>query len=333
MPGLRRTKRLIATLACAAGVLSPSAVYAQERPEWRSLAPMLTPRTEAAAAVLDGEIYVMGGYAPPAESVPIVEIYNPEQDTWRPGPPLPLPVNHAMAVTFHGEIYLFGGYVGYALGSQFSVISVPTDRTFVLRDGTWAEISPLPEARAAGGAAVVDGRILIVGGVGEDGANATDSLVYEPVRDSWATRPGLEFPRQHLGVTSARGRAYAIGGRYDLLNSNMSVVERLDSPTARWTTLAPMPTPRGGLGTAATRNGWVVAVGGEGPEATYPEAEAFSLKRRRWFSFPPMLTPRHGLGVVAIGNVVYAIGGGTEPSYSYSGANEAIDLSTARLAN
>ena len=325
----RGTGVLLATLVFGATTVSPST--AAPKLAWRTLSPAPTPRTEAAAAVLNGEIYLMGGYAPPAESVPVVEIYNPEQDSWRPGPPLVLPVNHAAAATLDDTIYILGGYLGYALGSSFALLAAPTDGAFALRGGTWQPIAPLPAPRAAGGAAVVNGKIYVAGGVLEDGSNATTTLIYDPRRDAWSETRGLRLPRQHLGVAATAGSVFAVGGRLDLLDSNTWEAERLSPPARRWTSLSPMPTARGGLGLAATAGGLLVAVGGEGPGSTFEEVEAYSIARERWFSLPDLPTPRHGLGVVAIGDVVYAIAGGTEPSYSYSSVNEALDLSALRF--
>jgi hypothetical protein len=326
---VRRVAAFTGLILLLAGATGAPRAAARPSPEWRTLAPAPTPRTEAAAAVLDGEIYLIGGYAPPAVTVPIVEIYDPTRDEWRPGPPLPVPVNHAAAAVAGDTIYVFGGFLGYALGSQFSAIARPTDVAYALRDGAWEAVAPLPAARAAGGAAAVGDEIYVVGGVLEDGSNARTMLVYDVAGDVWSERKGPSLPRQHLGVTAAKGSVFALGGRFDLLNSNVSVADRF-APGSGWVSSPMMPTARGGLGAAATDNGFVVAVGGEGPSSTHPQAEAFSVARRRWLSLPPLPTPRHGLGVVAVGNTVYAIAGGTEPSYSYSTTNEAIDLSALR---
>jgi non-specific serine/threonine protein kinase len=327
-PHVRRLEAFVSLICLFAGLPAPA--LAGEAPQWRTLAPAPTPRTEAAAVALDGEIYLIGGYAPPAVTVPLVEIYDPQLDEWRTGPPLPVPVNHAAAAVADGTIYVFGGFHGFALGSQFSAASAPTAGAYALRDGSWEAVAPLPAPRAAGGAAAIGKKIYVVGGVLEDGSNAETTLVYDVERDEWTESPGLPFPRQHLGVAAARGDVYALGGRYDLLNSNVSVTDRFAPASGRWKSVAPMPTARGGLGAATTGNGLIVTVGGEGPSATYPQAEAFSVARNRWSSLPPLPTPRHGLGVVAVGNTVYAIAGGTEPSYSFSTTNEAIYLGALR---
>jgi non-specific serine/threonine protein kinase len=80
---------------------------------------------------------------------------------------------------------------------------------------------------------------------------------------------------------------------------------------------------------AATANGFVVAVGGEG-SATFEEAEALDVDAGAWRSLPPMPTPRHGLGVAAIGGVLYTLAGGPQPGLHVAATAEAIDLAPLR---
>ena len=287
---------------------------------WEELSALPTPRTEVAAAT-DGErIWVVGGFAEDGATVPTSEVYDPDDDAWTPGPDLPLGVNHAMAAAEGGVVYVVGGY-REGLGD-------PSDRAFALIEGGWRELAPMPEPRAAGGVAVVQRKLYVVGGVGPGGL-AASTLVYDPSAETWSETEGLLTPREHLGVASDGKLVYAVGGRTGGIGSNLGAAEAFDPAAGMWETLPEMPTPRGGLAAAGTENGFVVAPGGEA-DATFEEAEAFDTGSGRWVSLPPVPTARHGLGVVAVGDVVYVIGGGTEPGLSVSGANERIDLAPLR---
>ena len=308
---------------------TPAPASAGRGPQWESLAPAPTPRTEAAAVALAEEIYLMGGFVLGGASVPLVEIYDTVTDTWRPGPPLPIPVNHAYAAAVDGTVYIFGGYLGPAFGGALQPLALPTDRAFALQDGIWESIAPLPAPRGAGSAAVVGDKVYLVGGVDGDSL-AHETLVYDTRRDRWAEIDGLPPARQHLGVTSFRDHIYALGGRVDLLNSNMPYAHLLDARRAAWRELPMMPVASGGLGAAATSNGYVIGAGGEHQTGVFGDVNAFDVFRRKWRGLPDMPTPRHGLGVVAIGTKLFTLAGGTEPGYSYSTANEAIDLAAFR---
>lgn len=287
--------------------------------EWTSLSPVPTPRTEVAAAVAGGRIYVAGGFGPPDRTVATVEVYDIAADAWERGPDLPVAVNHAMAVALDETVYVLGGYL--AVGG-------PSDQAFALEDGRWNALPPMPEPRAAGGAAVASGRIYVVGGVGPDGV-ADNTMVFDPNSAQWTMVAGLERPREHMGVAGLADRIYAVGGRAGSL-AGFNDTEVYEPAADSWSSLPPLPTPRGGMAATATSNGFVVAAGGEEEGGTFDEAEAFDIEAARWLSLPPLPTARHGLGVVADGTTVYVIAGGTEPGLSFDGAMEAIDLSSLR---
>ena len=281
---------------------------------WKRLAPAPTERTEVAAGTAGGRIYIAGGFVAPGRSVALVEVYDPATDSYSRAPDLPVAVNHAMAASLDGVVYVLGGYTGE------TDLSAPTGRVFALRGGWWEELPPMPEVRAAGGAAAIGNRIYVAGGVGPRGL-ATSTLVYDVAAGSWSEAPGVPTPREHLGVATDGRRLYVVGGR----PPNTARAEAFDPATASWERLPDMPTPRGGLAAAGTSNGLIVAAGGEAQE-TFPEVEAFDVDERAWRRLEDLPTPRHGLGVVAVGDTVYVVAGGPEPGFAFSGAMEALDL-------
>src|SRR5688500_10867956 len=50
---------------------------------WEQRAPLPTPRSEVASAVLNGRIYVIGGYLAQGSVSDIVEVYDPIVDRWQ----------------------------------------------------------------------------------------------------------------------------------------------------------------------------------------------------------------------------------------------------------
>lgn len=282
--------------------------------EWMTLAPVPTPRTEVAAAVADGRIVVVGGFAPGA-TVATTEIYDVAEDRWSDGPDLPVAVNHAMGASHGGEAYVFGGTLS---DGEIS------DAAFVLRDGAWQPLPAMPEPRTAGGAAVAGGLIYVVGGIGPEGV-AERTQVFDPSAGRWSVTVGLGRPREHMGVAAVDDRVYAVGGRAGTL-AGFGDVEVLDPGSGSWSPLPALPTPRGGMAATATSNGFVVAAGGEEEGGTFDEVEAFDVDAERWAALPPMPTARHGVGVAAVDTTVYVIAGGVKPGLSFSGAVESIDL-------
>ncbi|XP_043960554.1 kelch repeat and BTB domain-containing protein 12-like isoform X3 [Gambusia affinis] len=91
---------------------------------WTECARMKYSRYRCGTAVLNGEIYILGGIGCVGEDcgqsrrcLSSVEIYNPDADSWRPGPTLPttllsLRTNGSNTGTVEGKLYLCGYYKG-----------------------------------------------------------------------------------------------------------------------------------------------------------------------------------------------------------------------------
>jgi N-acetylneuraminic acid mutarotase len=294
-------------------VLTPLLVAAgsAREPEWRSAPPLPVPRTEVAATAHGGSIAVAGGYLADGQTSARVDRFTPATQRWRRLPNLPQAVNHAMAAAWNGRLYVAGGYLGRGR---------PSRGAFVLSNGRWRALPRLPSARAAGGAAVVNGRLYVVGGVGTTGLARTAYVLDLRSPRRWRSTPA-PTRREHLAVTAARGRIYAVAGRLAGIDTNLDVVESWAPGERRWRRHAPVPGKRGGTAAAAVGR-YVVSVGGEEPRGTIASVFRFDSDANTWDALPPLPTPRHGLGAATVAGVVYAIGGGPVPGLTVSGANE-----------
>lgn len=302
------------SVAAALLVVAALAATAGAAPiEWEPRAPMPLPRTEVAAALVGSEIVVLGGLTLDGGASGRVDAYSPERDRWRRLPDLPIGVHHAMALGVGGRLYVLGGYT--ASGATLRA-------AFVLRGGGWRAISRMPFPRAAAGAGVAQGKIVVAGGVGEARRLARNALVYDIRSRRWSVVAG-PTPREHLGVTALGGVVYAIGGRTAGLDTNLLSFESFRPGERAWRRLQPVPDARGGTG-AAGLAGRVISVGGEEPGGTIAEVLAYRIADRRWVRLPDLPTPRHGVGVAAFRGRVYVIGGGPEPGLTVTSANEAL---------
>jgi N-acetylneuraminic acid mutarotase len=303
-----------ALLLAAAAVLACGAVVGAAPQRWRAAAPLPVPRTEVAAARLGKEIAVVGGYLPWGDTSAQADAYSPATDRWRRLPELPKALNHASAASWRGRLVVVGGYPG---------TRPPSRDAWIFENGGWRALPPMPAGRGAAGAAVIDNTLYVVAGVGPAGL-ARSSYAFDLVRRRWRTIPG-PMPREHLAVTAAAGRVYAIAGRTAGLDTNVRTVESYRPGSRRWIRHRQLPSSRGG--TAATARGnMIVSVGGEAPTGTIASVYGYDLRTRRWRQLPSLPTPRHGLGAVTFGKRVYVIGGGPQPGLTTSGANEFLEL-------
>ena len=282
---------------------------------WETRSPLPVPRTEVAAAVVGNEIAVVGGFNADGSHSARADMYSPSLDQWRRLPDLPASVHHGMAVGYKGRLYVLGGY-----GHDGS----PLRSAYALENGRWRALPRLPFPRAAAGAAVARGKIVVAGGVARvSGARlARNALSFDLRRRRWAIVPG-PTPREHLGVTALAGTVYAVAGRTSGLDTNVTHFQSYRPGDRSWRTLPAVPDARGGTGATAL-GGRIVSVGGEEPSGTIGEVYAYVVSSGRWLRLEDLPTPRHGLGVAAFAGRVFVIGGGPEPGLTVSGANEAL---------
>jgi hypothetical protein len=232
-------------------------------------------------------------------------------------------VNHAMAAAARGRLYVLGGY---------SSSGQPLRTAFVFDRGQWSRLPDLPESRAAAGAAVVGRTLYLMGGVTDGGRVgnrelARTGLALNLDTQRWSTVEG-PTPREHLGVTAARGSVYVVAGRTAGFDTNLNLVEAYVPSSRKWSKLPSVPGRRGGTGATTVSNS-IVSVGGEATEGTIRSVYRFNLTTRKWRRLPNMKSPRHGLAVVGFRGRVYAIAGGPTPGLSVSGANEFLRLARA----
>ena len=166
---------------------------------WATAAPMPEARTEVAAAVVRGEIVLVGGLTADGAPSARVDAYSPAADRWRRLPDLPAGVHHALAASDGRRLYVVGGY-GNLLGG-----GGPTRSAYVYDNRAWHALPRLPEPRAAGGAAVLHGKLYVLGGRAPGGLART-AFVLDLATRRWLLTPA-PTPREHLAVTAAAGRS------------------------------------------------------------------------------------------------------------------------------
>ena len=203
---------------------------------------MPTARQNMASTVLDGTIWVVGGLGTGSKGSPRVEGYDPVINGWKTGPDLPLRLHHEMAVTYKGEVVVMGGWIPKGSDPSAEVSS----RVLALRAGKWVRLPSLNRPRAAGAAAVVGDRIVVVGGQA-DGRLVDSTEVFDGKR--WRIGADIPTPREHLAAASDGEFVYAVGGRALSPDKNSAALERYDPATDKWQRLPDMPTvarrPRG----------------------------------------------------------------------------------------
>jgi N-acetylneuraminic acid mutarotase len=213
--------------------------------------------------------------------------------------------------------------------------------------GPRQEEQPLPRSYHA--AAVVNGKIYVMGGAGADNKPFASVQVYDPSAGTWAARASMPTARGLFGASAVGGTIYAVGGT-TRGRDKLAVVEAYDTITDTWTRRADMPTPRNALSTAVV-DGKVYAIGGWGydrPEGgwesidrttagqDFSAVEVYDPETDTWATRADMPTPRSHMTLSTLGGKIYAIGGGARIVAGRSGEwlslLEVYDTATNRWA-
>ncbi|NXI43362.1 KLH33 protein, partial [Galbula dea] len=156
---------------------------------WRRCQPLPMALCGHAACVLDGSVYVSGGCDEACQCQASLLRYIPGAPAKLLAPMNGQRAGHIMEEA-GGHLYVAGGLcqrdgmTGYRDQLTFEVYSPKLD--------TWVLLSPLPRAHVVGGAAVLGGELLVLGGYSHDTYQNTHLIhAYQPGSRRWITRGTL----------------------------------------------------------------------------------------------------------------------------------------------
>lgn len=283
-----------------------------------------TARDEVRAAEVGGRVYVGTGLVLRNGSLrSLDEMYrfDPARGVFQTLPDVPERVDHAAFVGNRGDLYVIGGYVD---GEPTAAVW-----RFSTRTRRWSALPPMRISRGAPAAAVIKGKIYVVGGssqaLGKPVA-VSDLEIYDIAARKWSRGPSMRTPRHHHGAAALGGRLIVAGGRGND-DLSLNTVEQFDPSTNRWTRLAPLPVGVGGLAVVAAA-GQIIAIGGGDDEEQWvsPATWALGPNDTTWRRLADLNLARHGHGAAAVGPDVYVFGGAPCPGYGRTNAVESLHV-------
>jgi N-acetylneuraminic acid mutarotase len=241
-----------------------------------------------------------------------------------------LPAHHVALAELGGKIYVFGGFTLAPSGPP-SWMPIGNAWEYDPVHDSWKPLRPMPTKRGAAAAAVVGGKIYVIGGAAipsgvtaltPSSPQAVVATVeeYDVATDTWRTRASMPTPRNHHALGAVNGKIYAIGGRVGSVfipwSNSLDLVEVYDPAQDRWGgELERMPTPRSGPAWGV-HNGRIYVAGGEYQDkrllAAFRSVESYEPSTNRWSVLPSMPNPRHGAAGGIIADRFYVVGGETQ---------------------
>jgi N-acetylneuraminic acid mutarotase len=242
---------------------------------WRQKTNMPTARDGHAASVVNGKIYVIGGEPSAQASIPTLEAYDPATDTWTQKANMPTRRTFACAAAVNGKLYVISGVrAGKPADPTWDTQADPVEATSAVEEydpatDTWARKANIPTRRDGAAAALVNGRIYVIGGTAALHNPPTPVVEeYDPATDTWTKKASMPTARMFPSAAVQGGRIYVMGG--GVWNAAIfSTVQMYDPTTDTWATHPPMNAQRWGLASGAA-NGRIYAIGGSG--VWYPGA-------------------------------------------------------------
>lgn len=166
--------------------LNTNEVYDPATNTWQTRMTMPTSRNHAAAGVVNGKIYVIGGrlasaFESTGSNTDVVEVYDPGTNAWgAAGLRMPTARSSMAFATFGNRILIAGGEIV----DRHMFAAIRAVEAYDPATNQWMELPTMPSARQGVSAAVIGDRLYVIGGhvqgtnIGGAGADSdeTDEL-------------------------------------------------------------------------------------------------------------------------------------------------------------
>uniref|UniRef100_A0AAA9TZH4 Kelch like family member 17 n=1 Tax=Bos taurus TaxID=9913 RepID=A0AAA9TZH4_BOVIN len=170
-------------------------VYSAERYDpltgtWTSIAAMSTRRRYVRVAMLDGNLYAVGGYDS-SSHLATVEKYEPQVNSWTPVASMLSRRSSAGVAVLEGALYVAGGNDGTSCLNSVERYSP--------KAGAWESVAPMNIRRSTHDLVAMDGWLYAVGG--NDGSSSLNSIEkYNPRTNKWVAASCMFTRRSSVGV-------------------------------------------------------------------------------------------------------------------------------------
>lgn len=263
------------TVITGSTTLTSTAKYTVHN-SWASVAAMPTGTAQSSAAVLGGDIYVIGGANASGTVLDNVQIYNPTTNTWSSGTALPTVTQHSSAAVVNNILYVFGGDNG---------VTAPTNAVWAYSPTTkaWTSMAPMLTARNGTLAVVEKNIVYVMGGNLGNGANFVATVEsYNPATNTWTEETPMDGAKDYpagglIGATIVSADGAVASGQIT------GDTEGYNATTNAWSDLTADPTARTGSCSGVISSA-LYDVGGyiNNDGAATTVNESYSLSTNKW---------------------------------------------------
>ena len=287
----------------------------------RKLPDLPIPTSEAAAIMINDDVYVCGGgTCRDVVSACTVQVYSVSHQTWNT---LPLsPQYYSQGVQINGHLVLIGGRESSS-GAVTNLVSTWNGR------GWHQELPPMSTKRIQPGVTTYQNLVVVAGGLGEDEQTLLSSIAILDITTlQWSTLENLTLPEpmfgmqftissEHLYVASAV-ISHDVATNTSTTNKTVwqlpltalenALTTEGDNVSHHWTKIAPTPYYRSAL---LQDTAHVVAVGGN-DQSGAPTLDVFVYdpNDNKWSKVGQLGVPRAHCAVVYLSSTSFIVCGG-----------------------
>jgi hypothetical protein len=174
-------------------------------------------RGGAGAVVHEGQIYLVAGIQNGHSDghVAWFDAFDPRTGQWRRLPDAPRPRDHFQVGIIDGKLYAAGGRRSSAATGQVFQLTVPEVDVYDFASGRWSTLPPsanIPTMRAGSTTAVLDGKLIVIGGESGQANAHAEVEAYDPQTGVWTSLAPLNEGRHATQAVLFEDRLYVAAG-------------------------------------------------------------------------------------------------------------------------
>ena len=281
---------------------------------WEGVSQLPTDRWGLAAAVVEDNIYIIGGTlnnnVRGPDGTSIVEVYDPHTNTWRQVADMPTPRTYPYTAVVNGSIYVFGGWYNEKGGKiKYPVVVEAYDP----ETDTWTEKKDMPVSRVHPAIGVVEEKIYIIGGStgwGPEHVRRMDRVdIYDPATDTWEQGAKMPTPRDPYLGGVVNNRIYVISGYGFPAGQVVPVIEEYDPISRQWRKMKDMLQVKSSFRTVVVKDEIYVIGGINGLNQYLATVDVYHPHTETWSDIPAMPRPIYPQGAATVNGKIYIFGG------------------------
>jgi len=268
--------------------------------EWRLIPEMNIKRRGACAAVLDGNVIVMGGHnSDHGTTLKSCETYQRMPDFYK----LLLIIQRLHRSD--GESLL-----EHLAGLPWDIVVHVVRFVYLPTANPWhSTISDMPTARSFACSAVLDRQLIVIGGY-NGRATLKSCEMYDADQKQWCSIPDMTIKRWGACAAIFDSKLIVMGGTSNHGSATLKSCEMYDPVKRHWHSFPSMTIKRSDA-CAAVLDGNLIVIGGHDTK-TLKSCEMYDPVKKQWCSIPDMITERSGACAAVVNGKVHVMGGDDE---------------------